>query len=1268
MSVDYGEIICNAVDEIITSKLQGLQYDITKLCTIVDDSMNHQGKYIVTDGTARYEAFTTDISLKKGNQVLVSIPNGNYNMTKTIKGRVASTDTTPFKYTSPIDTMIKITNNIFNGIRNSEDNGLLANGDKIMIGPLWSLSGVDNLTGYTRLGIAANFRSWLNGLDIVSGSYGIKVLVRPKTNNEVYELTFSSTDMVGNPYLFEDYFYQEKVFDVSQIENIQDIEIYFYQDGNFKNGQGELIKYPEENYPNNLFVDGVKIYLGYDMNDFNEETLTIFTPDKTSYRYNDEILERNVYLRWIHKVEEKVFELIDENNFDESRYEVRWFRYSPGVETIDQYAGKNWERIEEANNFNCIFLPEVKKQREQIKVVGLIRGETENAYTPYFSNILTFENEELVPDQTTLEASTALSIYCEDNSEGNYFIYNQNGKISNENAGKERSFKAMYQGSEIDLSTIGTVNYIEWWFPKNEKTMLITNEEMWNKDNGQCNPNELISYRGVDYIRIRREPKNGDISLTQDYTIASKWNWEKSNNTVICRVSINGIEYQALEELRFGKAGTNGTKITFLIEFSDNENALPIAKEGETSTINVYARLYANGDETVNGIPENADIKWEWYRKSNNNYINLSYTQSDNHYCKLSTTITSVPDNNFYILKAIYKYNDADLEAFLPIPIKNPDYAFIEGAKEVIYDHQGVPNYYDGPYIAYDNNRNKVDSNVSLVVQNKAEDIADTTSLIGRLMLKKSPWGGYGLSANSLYIPEDTVKNCVNINGVWAQPILVMQGRYDFAMLNDWDETFKIDEKQGTILSTMLGAGRKNSDNTYSGVLIGDIKKGTDLENTSSQTGVYGLDHGVISYALKEDGTATFGADGKGQIIIDGNNGIIKSPDINVGTADEPKYSNNMLIDLDDSYLSIKDNQGINIIELSGKEKNNSHNANSFLRVGTNKGKTLLKVSSGDYFLQSANYEEINNNGVKSFHGNRIDLKTGKISLSGGKGSVVLNPDYKIVEGENLFQIFDTIGNNLISMGDQTYFLQSSGFNGTAQKVVESNGKKYWIYKNTNKDFKNGEITLNLNDYQYIAIDEENNFYNYKNNYYEYITFYETIIKNDFEVGEEKDPENPVDKTIKYSAEERKSIFQAGLVPEVMSTGAKGLKINLEAGTIQGYNLYLAGINANNKGKIVFDSSAQITPFYITDQADGIFKVDWDGALTCTKLKCLKNETDKRNFVISIGNNFYVDSNGQAGGGTLPWNGGCTGFSGGVNGYSGKSVTLNGTSYIILGK
>jgi hypothetical protein len=36
------------------------------------------------------------------------------------------------------------------------------------------------------------------------------------------------------------------------------------------------------------------------------------------------------------------------------------------------------------------------------------------------------------------------------------------------------------------------------------------------------------------------------------------------------------------------------------------------------------------------------------------------------------------------------------------------------------------------------------------------------------------------------------------------------------------------------------------------------------LNQTETLTGVYGLSHGAISYALKEDGTATFGKAGRG--------------------------------------------------------------------------------------------------------------------------------------------------------------------------------------------------------------------------------------------------------------------------------------------------------------------------------------------------------------------------------------------------------------------
>jgi hypothetical protein len=65
-------------------------------------------------------------------------------------------------------------------------------------------------------------------------------------------------------------------------------------------------------------------------------------------------------------------------------------------------------------------------------------------------------------------------------------------------------------------------------------------------------------------------------------------------------------------------------------------------------------------------------------------------------------------------------------------------------------------------------------------------------------------------------------------------------------------------------MANMLGAGRKNDDNSFSGVMIGDIRKGTNNESASTETGVYGLHHGDMSFALKDDGTATFGVAGKG--------------------------------------------------------------------------------------------------------------------------------------------------------------------------------------------------------------------------------------------------------------------------------------------------------------------------------------------------------------------------------------------------------------------
>ncbi|MDD7753777.1 MAG: hypothetical protein PUJ51_04630 [Clostridiales bacterium] len=58
-------------------------------------------------------------------------------------------------------------------------------------------------------------------------------------------------------------------------------------------------------------------------------------------------------------------------------------------------------------------------------------------------------------------------------------------------------------------------------------------------------------------------------------------------------------------------------------------------------------------------------------------------------------------------------------------------------------------------------------------------------------------------------------------------------------MLNKWDGGLTIDEKNGTILASMVGAGIKDENNTFSGVLMGDITQAFD--DNHNGLGLYGF-------------------------------------------------------------------------------------------------------------------------------------------------------------------------------------------------------------------------------------------------------------------------------------------------------------------------------------------------------------------------------------------------------------------------------------------
>ena len=51
---DYAEIICQAVDEIVSKKIEGIKFDKTINCIIVDNKEAQQGRYKVSDGYSKF--------------------------------------------------------------------------------------------------------------------------------------------------------------------------------------------------------------------------------------------------------------------------------------------------------------------------------------------------------------------------------------------------------------------------------------------------------------------------------------------------------------------------------------------------------------------------------------------------------------------------------------------------------------------------------------------------------------------------------------------------------------------------------------------------------------------------------------------------------------------------------------------------------------------------------------------------------------------------------------------------------------------------------------------------------------------------------------------------------------------------------------------------------------------------------------------------------------------------------------------------------------
>lgn len=1172
MATDYSEILMQSMDILVAKRLSELQFDKTINCQITDTSAADKGEYEVTDGATTFTAYSRDVTYKTDDSVYVTIPNGDFDNQKQIIGKYVGPGES-LNYLSPLDSYVNITGDLCNF---TNEASLLANREDVLVldkknniqtcetyskQVIWKAK-IQNGKGFERLGIQADFKTRLKSLKTNNGNFGLCLYVtyidksNVNTEDSIKTASFilDSDDMYGNPYNFNSYFTQEKVFDISSITGqITDMTLVFYQDFNFTDVSGVSIPHYEtkidpeteeeikEYFMPNIFVNNIHISMGYDISKFNEDTVLVYCLNEPTYNYNNLTQEnrKTLQVRWVRVTNEGIYSIDSEKEIPENAA-IHWYKYQVKIQDeVDELAGPMWFEIEDGlNKLQLDVDPDTKELTQLYKVIVEIpsrqwieakldansnddyanlkylaeegadeetkqsaqmalesyENEIKGQRKIYSSEVIEFKSEVPVVDKMTADLINGLKIEIDEKGyKGNFLLYNPSNRISNINeATKMRVMRATYKSLVTGEETLDGAESIVWKIPLTS-TMIYPPEE--GKEYKSDSSTSYWVENGYAYIKRMSGNSNAgsmgtvnDWSCEQKFRIKDYYQESATNNIVYCYVVKNNIAYEAFAEMFFGPKSSNGTDFTFQMGF---ESDIPAVTKGQSNVIRVNFQMFDfNNDKVPNFWQNGIDVKWyssdgdnkiifcnadgnaisvenefDFFDASGNKIttagkVAASVKVYTNHfYIKLAKS--GVP--NYYVAEAFVtadptikagqaQLNHIRLSCQLLIPYRDSDaYDGIEGATKVLYSSSGTsPEFYDGRYKLWQDvngERVQVDADWSVVL--------GTSDSLG-VQLKYYPRLAEGdkLLLPSVFTEGLDKRICIQAKSgntiLWSHPIVLMKDAYSSAMLNAWDGNLTIDNENGTILSTMIGAGKKENDNSYSGVMMGDVACAVD---TTMKLGLYGFNHGLQSFGFTIDGKGFIGKAGQGQILFDGNRGTISS-----GAWRNSGGTVGMEIDLDGPTPANGDNWQSTGSTLKARgyagsfeldTSITSNNKGNLLRIRDGSDNVLMMISTettadGDnitskYYLQSSVYDP-------GSQGTRLDLQNGKLTTYGSAGYVIIDSS-----SSALFRIYAKHDSNyygLMYVGNGSqYYIQNLNW-------ATSNGVKGSKWNLNNGSFK----------------------------------------------------------------------------------------------------------------------------------------------------------------------------------------------------------------------
>lgn len=735
--------------------------------------------------------------------------------------------------------------------------------------------------------------------------------------------------------------------------------------------------------------------------------------------------------------------------------------------------------IPEEDTSNEGYLKKTDNSGLEIICANAVRTETFVAVLFYnhekiVSNELVFTNdaETLTSAEVNLEGE--IIIHHGSNSQESYQLYNEYGSLNNMgDSQRVRKLRVKYSFAgveETDEFPEGETSYLTnalvyWYVPNSSTQLTITNSDATGFSTVATDQTTRYKsgYTGY-YKTINSSTLENDTTFT--YHIKSQYQNTNTQNHIICEVVklVNDEEvvHSITQYFNFTSFGNQGTDYTLALMAGVDQPMMiaPIVvnEVHSEAPLLINPKLYDFNNNELTFKHEDVDGSRAFTKYGPSTGYDLEViADATSHIvsqCKIWKTEQTSPVY-WNVLECKVKNvqideldKQIDLTSYFSIPYAPANTTYIEGASTILYSSSGNnPQYYKSPYKLYSKADNELQANITWIIRYYNTDgssyydgkyISDAfkfydstgTEITNSDTLK---------SLSAAYVPRlDKDNNLVaanmfidNLNQYpvvlalnssnevqWAQPILIRQNRHGSAMMNAWNGKISMDENSDTILASMVGAGRKNSNNEFEGVLMGEVQQGSD----EATLGIYGYNNGAQSFGFKIDGTGFIGKSGKGRILFNGDTSEIKSQRYNDGTG--------MSVDLDNGILDIKNN-AISLIQLNVKDT--GHTSEPYMYIKKDSNTPLMWINDDDYYLQSANYK--NTEDQKA--GTKFDLVEGHLDAYNFKltsKNVIIDSS---ATAPAFFEIKNDASQSLFKASNSQYYLQTANFDNAGSTGVK---------------------------------------------------------------------------------------------------------------------------------------------------------------------------------------------------------------------------------------